>query len=112
MAVPKLVELVARLYRKTKQNKINWEKTIEEDVFQTNFPGFSVRLFPKDGDMYLQIYNDEGLLIDQVIDTEIRGESIEGEGPFGAMTNMHALARRNALGVDKVLDSLLEELGD
>jgi hypothetical protein len=112
MADPKSLALVARLYRKTVDGKLTWEKTVDEDVFQTSLPKFSVRLFPREVDMVLQVYNDDGMLLVEVTDPELKGEYIEGQGPYTVMVEMHKLARRNALGVDQALDNLLTQLED
>lgn len=112
MAESKLVAFVTQLSKKTDEGKISWEKTLDEGVYQSNFPGFSVHLFQRKADIVIQIYNDEGLLIEEIADPDISNEIINGETAYTAMSKMYSLARRKALGVDKALDALLAELGD
>ncbi len=111
MPDPKRVALLNRLLEKTYQGKVLWEPSIDEGAFQANFSGYSVRLFPRGAQYILQIYNEEGSLIEEFNDEELIGGifPVTG-GAFSTMGQIYAMARRVVLGVDKALDTLLSEL--
>jgi hypothetical protein len=107
----KLAALIRKLSQKTNENSVQWEKTVEPEVFQASFPGYTIQITNDAGDIILRIYNDEGALMEEAKDTEFTRDHIPG-GPFTVMNGMFTKARRKALGVDQALDTLLSELGD
>lgn len=107
----RLVKLIKQLRKKTKEGKIAWESTLEGGVFQASFPGSSVHLFRRGADIVLEIYNDEGIVVEDIADTEINDENFpEDGGSYPAMSDLYSLARRRAMGVDETIDNLLAEL--
>lgn len=112
MADPKLLTLVTRLLKRTSEGKITWQVTNKEDVYEAQFSNFTVRLFYESPDYIIQIFNNQNELIEELKDTDFRGQLIEGEGYFTAFDKLYKLARRQAHGVERAIDRLLAELGD
>ena len=107
MADPKMTLLLKRLHEKTLQSKVQWEQSVDEGAFQTSFKDYSIRLsrqptrHPGSGDP------DE-----EVDDTKFQKEDFGGVYPFKFMSDIHAMARRSAMGVDKAVDILLGQLDE
>ncbi|HEY0349008.1 MAG TPA: hypothetical protein VGC60_12725 [Pyrinomonadaceae bacterium] len=118
MAVHRLAELVKLLAEKTVEGRLLWEKTVEGEAFQTAFPGYSVRLrtqkskssrYPGADAYAIQIFNESGELVEETTDEDLDGVDQPGEF-FAVMREMHIEARRSVMGVDKAIDSILEQL--
>jgi hypothetical protein len=97
MADPKLAALIQKLLDKTGQ--IEWEATAKADVYQSAFPDYSVRIFERDGDIIVQIYDSMNRLIEGVSHEDFR----EPDGinlMYGPMSRLLEAARRKAMKVD------------
>src|SRR5437764_653182 len=110
MADKKYVTLVQRLNRKTREGKIAWEETSEEDVFQAVFPDYSVAIFPRNNDYVLQVFNSEGKLLVELDDVELDNITPENVNMYEEMQELHENARHEALDVDDAIDDLLTQL--
>ena len=105
MAYEKMIRLINRLYQKTYDDEIAWETTSDEDAFQRSFPKYSVMILrrgPSAG-QFFQLYDEDGRLIEEISHQDAVGQGID-------VTDFFDMVRRKALGVDKALDELLEEL--
>lgn len=120
MADQRLAELVKLLAKKAAERGLLWEKTVEEQAFQTAFPGYSVRLriqhskssrYPGADAYAIQIFNESGELVEETTDEDLDGVDQPGEF-FKVMKEMYTDARRSVMGVDKAIDSILEQLSD
>lgn len=119
MAENKLATLVSRLLEKTREDKLNWERTPRDGVFQVAFPEYVVKIFSRQSrmpdeenpenlpDYVIQVFDEKGQL-EEFTDIDLRGV-IEG-GAFKPMQELHSLARRKALGTDKAIDKILSSL--
>ncbi len=115
----KFAMLVEKLYNKTIDGDIEWEKTDIEGVFQASFPNYSIRLstekihYQEDDTIteyyYFNIYNSEGKLIESTDNYQL-SDSLEDS--YDKMEKMYHIARRRSLGVEKAIDDLLSELDD
>jgi hypothetical protein len=109
MSYPKLIELVKKLQQVTSTTGLNWKTTEAEGVFQASLADYTVRLDMRrsrmaDGDEYfVSIFNWGGELVEELGDED-------AEGMFPVMKELYELARRQALGVDKAIDSILKDL--
>ena len=118
MSEDKPTVFVTRLCNRTLVNKIPWEKTSTESVFQATIGDYIVRfLHQADGNRYIiELYNSDNELVDKFHDEEFDGppESYEeGSGPmFALMHRAFAVARRKAMGTEDALDSILDALRD
>ena len=110
-----MLKLMQRLYAKTAAGQVQWERTANEDVFQSSFPSYVVRVSvepssnPEAPDYFLTIRDEHGRVIESTSDVAIL-QAIPESKAFTLMKELHDMARRQALGVDKALDSLLSEL--
>ena len=119
MADDKLLVLIQRLSDQTNQGNVKWEKTVDDGVFQASFPGYSIHILTRtsripqasDPDYVLEIYNDDGVLIEQADDVDFKDLGLDPP-IFTTMEQMYTKARRMAMGVDRALDSLLGSLDD
>ncbi len=112
---PKLVKLITRLHKRTMRGAIHWEETSKPGKFQTAFPGYTINIFTKPSkdnpdalDYYLQIYNDSGNLVEEVLDIDFDDKEIG----FNLMREMYETARRIASGTEQAIDTLLSNLGE
>ena len=116
----KFVTLARRL--QAKAGDASWEKTDDEETFETDFAGFGVQIAQVETEgeesLYtLRIYDTEGEFLDEFSDedlTEIlnRTEPTEPSEMFELMKDIHRAARRSAMGVDKAIDAILDALAE
>ena len=111
MASAKLIKIVELLISKTADGDVIWEPTAEEGVFTYSFPSHSVRLYTSDGpqgrDIVIDIINADGEVIEAVTDQDLQ-PSIPAA--YTMMAAMYETARRQASGVESVLDEILDQL--
>ncbi len=115
MAYEKTATVIARLIKRTNAGQVKWEPTVEQGAFQLSFPGSSVVLLARESGRYeddveyvFRVNNESGDILEEVTETTLR------EVPT-AVRDLRALylaVRRQALGVDAVLDSILGALPD
>jgi hypothetical protein len=112
----RMLKLLQRLHAKTAEGQVQWELTASENVFQSPFSNYVVRIVlkpsPNSGespDYFLNIKGADGKIVESASDVAIE-EAISGSKAFALMKQLHDMARRQVLGVDEALDSLLSEL--
>lgn len=109
----KLVRLARLLYERTKDGDIRWEETALRDTFQCSFPSYSVLISQKSFSgladpkpmRILKICNEEGKTIEEISDA---APPLSGRIE---LKELFELARRDAMGVEKALDEILDFLG-
>lgn len=115
----KLIKISNALLTQTKQGRLTWVPTNKLDNFEVSFPDYSVRisnkkggpLLPHFGQFEVEIYNNEGRVIETGTSDEMKKEAIpEASHIEEVLSELHDLARRQALGTDKALDDLLSRL--
>lgn len=113
MSYEKIAKVVDSLIVNTGLGKILWkESTFDENAFQYSTANSSIviqnihRDFDN-SDVCIDIYDKTGKKVESVTDNELNQFF---EMPYVKMKNLYDLARRQALGVEKILDNLLEEL--
>jgi len=113
----KLHVLVQRLIERTDQGKVSWEVTSQSGVFMASFPAYSVLLSTRRNyidperppDYIVAIHDEEGSLVDEISDFTLNASGFEDA--FTRMGHLYEEARRKAMGVNKIIDGLLAELG-
>jgi hypothetical protein len=103
MAEPKLRILIDRLLEKSKSGILDWDVGPHSNEYIIVIGTNSIGIREYGGECTLYIYNESGEMVESISD-------MSPEGSFGKLTELHDLARRNALGADKIIDSLLDEL--
>ena len=111
----RLGTLVSRLSEKTKRSEIRWEEGIKEGEYQANFPTYSVRIYPardEDGDegIWMTIIDGRGRRLETVTEFDFRQQT--GDSSISSkLTELYDMGRRQALGVDRAIDELLQQVG-
>ncbi len=114
MVSQKLLDLILKLDRKTASGDISWEKTIHENVFQTSFPRYTIRVsYDRRGGNYeISILGMDGNVIESVKDTEIdSGAAGDARATWrNRLQGIFNNARHQACGVENALDELMAYL--
>lgn len=112
MSNPKLVKLVQLLADKTDRDELAWDESEKNGVFQLPFSNSTVRISAResrnhrgDTEYVIVILNAQGSEVEEVSD-----ETLPLEGSFVIMKDLYEKARRKAMGVDRAIDSILDDL--
>ena len=104
MQPTKMRELVSQLLTNARSMKVEWEKTPNQDSYVVNLPDMSIVVERRDGGIFLlRLINGEGSVI------ETMSEHISGT-TRQQLEELHDLARRHVLEIDKHIDKALEYL--
>ena len=111
----RMLKLVQRLHLKTMTGEVSWQATSRAGVFQLAFPTHVVKLSVSRNeddslDYVVSISNESGTVIESASDVDLKDVPPDIRS-FTVMKDLYERARRQALGVDEALDSLLGELG-
>jgi hypothetical protein len=103
--------LIEKLARLTGEGKADWKITTDSRAFLLSFANFSVQVgvseyFDRGPDYELCIFNANGDMIERIADHQFE----EGGRAFNELKALHDAARRQALGVENALDSILTEI--
>ena len=122
MALEKQGRLVDALLKKTRSSQIDWKQTGDENAFQVSFKANSVLITriargqSEDVDYKISLINDTGTVAEQFTDVELYQDlgnpKDEPDKWYKTMGTLFELARRTALGSDKLLDEILGEIDD
>lgn len=116
MSYEKVGKLIRSLHANTKAGSITWEETERHGTYQVSFPNYTIRLSnrvnpynPYDGDTdyVIQIINGDGDVVDEVSDVDVKDIV---DNSYNVMKDLHDMARRQAFGVEKALDEILNDL--
>lgn len=94
--------LISRLLAKTESGELHWREGVRAGEYTVSFPRSSVGIRADRAGLTLRLYNEAGMVIDET--------PIDHEPAARQMTDLIALARRQAFRVDETLKELLEEL--
>ena len=108
------VSLVRKLAKKQEEGRLDWKETETDGQFQVSFSDYGLRIFQRSGrggstDIIIAIYDAEGSVIDEFSDEDIKAEM---ENSYQVMSSLFGAARRSALGVEKALQNILNELDE
>lgn len=106
----KWVKLTEMLIRQTKNGKLDWNETSDDDVFQTVVGSNVIEL---ECDMFSEVYlfrirNSRGKLVDSFTDKDLT--AIIDEPFHGELEKLMQLIRRRIAGAEQVLDDVLKQL--
>lgn len=117
MADQKVADLVIKLKQSTEGQKVPWEQTASESMFQATLSGFVVQIaqiedrFSESVDYTIRILNKDGQLIDIVFPNQLQKTGLfQDQNAYDVMSEIFALARRKALGGDQALDAIISQL--
>lgn len=113
----KLHRLVATIFEQTEIGKLTWAATITSTVFQLDFRGYSVQIASYEvGEgawCEFRILNEEGELLEEVSGAELDStrEPHDEVSYRKALMRLFEMARRQALGTEKAIKSIFDQLG-
>ena len=115
MSDARLIKMIRLLQQRTDDKKISWEETIHDNTYQSAFPTYTIQIgqypnedsFGKTIDYFIRILDEYNKVIEEATDVDLKNEV---EYSYNIMGNLYRSARRQAMGVDKALDSILSEL--
>jgi len=108
MTNTKINDLIVRLHQKTEKNKVDWETTASSNRYLTSSAEYSIIISEEGEDFFLTITDNWDDLIESIGDPELKEINPDA---FNLMKSLYSLARRNARGVDKAIDEILDSLG-
>lgn len=103
MQPTRMSELVIQLLNRARSNKVEWERTPNRDSYAVNLPDMSIVVERRDDGFFLRLINSEG----SVIETMSGHDSVTTSQQ---LEQLHDLARRHVLEIDKHIDKALEYL--
>ena len=126
----KILTLVKNIQDRTNSGTLRWEATARSDTFQVAFLNAVVQISKTIAPFLthsLRILNEEGVVLEEITELTLnkifnqkekqmqapKKELVESYGfldPDQVLEDIYTSARRNALGVDRKLDLLLNEL--
>ena len=107
MANEMMLLLSRKLYEKTFQDRINWRQAPFEDAYIARIAGADV-FVKRDDYTHVEIRGSDDTIIDSLSTNDI---TVPPEDR-STMRSLFDLAKRKALGTDKVISSILLELDD
>jgi|SRR5215813_1752748 len=119
MATQDHLELFERLFQQTREGKLNWKDTVDKGTYVVSFKDYAVEILRADSQegpdsaVVLGLRNAEGEIVERVDDFEVAQlfpNDASRRSFFQKSEQLYELARRNALGADKALNSILNEL--
>ena len=123
-ALEKALALVQRLHARTREGKIDWKDTNAETEVKVTLAPFVLQLrqvhdpdFPTEPDYELEVVEENSdrtveLITNRTLRPVMDRLTEEGLNPYRLMALTFEMARREALGVDNALDSILKDLAD
>jgi hypothetical protein len=124
MSLEKQWKMVQLLYAKTMDDEVDWREGAAPDTFQVSANRYSLTLrqtpaqaTPDEFDYIVTLLNENGDVADQFADGDLYQEFKEtikdqSQMPYRVLGRLYELARRRALGTDRILDAILSDLGD
>jgi len=114
-------KLVRTLLARTKRGDVEWKESIPTNAYQVSFKDNSVliRLIPgkrdEPDDYEMSLLDAEARTVDSFTDVDLAQTEADSQASsiwFKTMRELYDLARRTALGSEKVLNEILKDLGD
>ncbi len=108
MSLDKYMSILIVAANKTEEGRLKWEEGPFSDSYICNIASNAISLRLAREDYYLQIFNGEGNVVESISDEDFK---ISGyPQAYEAMKNLFGMARRNALGADKITIDILDSL--
>jgi hypothetical protein len=112
--------LLHRLFVRTREGKVKWEPTQTDRTVVAHFAGYDLYLYSRDDpeypdspDFFIEIRDDQDRKVDEISNVSLGSlmdQKIEGLNPYQALTKLHNTAVRSALGADRAIGSILDQL--
>lgn len=116
MELQKIVTLIERLSEKTTEGTVKWEESLfANSIYETQVGKHNIFVRERheeemsDPDYFLGFYNSAHEEIDSFSDRDLRDVM---SSSYKIMRELYRAAKRQALGVNKMVDDVLNELDD
>ena len=115
----KIVALVKKIDEKSIAGRVDWEKTVSDEEFQASLPSFVIRVRREyhnspEPDYVISLVDRNGTELESFDDSYV-SRILKGiysnENGYIYMERIFKSAKRRALGVDRAIDSIIDELG-
>jgi len=121
MADSENLRLIQLLYLRTKERAVQWTPDTTAGAFVASFQDYAIRIraqadmdFPDQPDYFVEILDEAGRAVDNLsnysFSTMMEEKTQEGLNPYQVLAETYVAAKRQALGADQALKSLLEQL--
>lgn len=116
MSYRKQKSLTLKLAELTRVGEIDWQQAFDADAFQVSFRDNTIKIKPvrnSEGnqDIEIQLVNEGGQTVETFTDVDLTNEDVvDSTNWFAVMSEIYEMARRTALGAEKVIDEILEDL--
>ena len=106
MSNSKMLTILHQIHDLTIGGKLEWEQTDKEEIYQISFIAHDIRIFMNmkstGTDFMLAIYNDNGILIDELSGTDADVEEYFGDPDqsYKFFSETYEKAREYALGLE------------
>lgn len=108
MILVKRWELIQALIDKTQQKKIGWEPGPTTNMFYSNLGGLGVAISPAGQDFTIDLFDENGNIVESLSDVAFSSGGYPNA--YATMSALYELAKAEATGSEKVVDSLLQIL--
>ena len=99
-----LDQILTGLIQRTKEGKLRWTRTVQQDKFVTSVDVISVLIFETEGEHGFDILDESGEVVESLRYEDTSGEQDE------LLERLFILARPSALNADSVLEKLAQGL--
>lgn len=110
----KMIRLIKRLREKTIAGAWNWNETVDPNTYTTSFPNYSAQIeyikTEKSEIFTFSILDSTGRTVEEVNDYDLTSEDLDNKDPEQFFREFYLSARKSGVGVEKALDSILENL--
>lgn len=120
MVESKQLKLFRLLVDKTLKDELDWERTIDEGVYQVPLAGYVIQVRavssehggPDEADYVVKVIDQNGIVMDSFSDAEVASDITNNDRTqfYRSVSEMFNRVRRRAIGADQAIDSILEEL--
>src|SRR4051794_20604759 len=119
MSLEKQWKMVQLLHERTVKGDVDWKQSPSENTFQVSFNRYTLILRQLDAenpeafDYRVTLLNENGEVADTFLDTELYADLKDTLGgdvttfPYPVLRRTYDLARRHALGSDRILDAII-----
>jgi hypothetical protein len=123
MSLEKQWRMLQALARKTEAGQVNWQPSADDHAFQVSFNAYTLilketsRSSDDECDYEIILLDENGQVADRFFDMALHEEFSstipeQKDWPYPMLRRLFASARRKATGLDKILDTILDDLDD
>lgn len=116
------LELVHRLWNRTRDGHLKWEQGTAAREFRAELGGYRVIIteiddpeYPETPDYHVRIHKQDGRWLETISNASLRpfmDNVHDGMNPYGVMAALYRHAHRSSLGVDQAVREIVDLLGE